>query len=131
MPPNYDSLLGKLIVWGEDRPQAINRMRRALNEMVISGVPTTITYHTMILDIEDFQNGNVDTGFIPKHQDDLDPPPPPRPVSHIILHSVPAPFLLIHPHCPTMQSSHRDYSQWSMQVVHARTWCMMVLMRCA
>ena len=80
VPPNYDSLLGKLIVWGEDRPQAINRMRRALNEMVIAGVPTTAMYHTMILDIDDFQAGNVDTGFIPKHADDLDTPPPEKKV---------------------------------------------------
>ena len=76
MPPNYDSLLGKLIVWAEDRPAAINRMRRALNELVISGVPTTIQYHTMILDLEDFQKGNVDTGFIPSHAEELKEPPP-------------------------------------------------------
>lgn len=41
VPPNYDSLLGKLIVWGEDRNQAIVRMLRALDETVILGVPTT------------------------------------------------------------------------------------------
>ena len=62
VPPNYDSLLGKLIVWAEDRVQAINRMKRALSETVISGVPTTIDYHQLILDTEDFKNGNVDTG---------------------------------------------------------------------
>ena len=78
MPPNYDSLLGKLIVWGEDRTQAIARMKRALNELVISGVPTTTQYHEMILEIEDFVNGNVDTGFIPKHADQLTDPPPPK-----------------------------------------------------
>ena len=88
VPPNYDSLLGKLIVWAEDRPSAINRMRRALNELVISGVPTTIQYHTMILDLEDFQKGNVDTGFIPKHADELkEPPPSPKSVMFILLHS--------------------------------------------
>jgi len=80
VPPNYDSLLGKLIVWGEDRSQAIARMKRALNELVISGVPTTTIYHTMILEIEDFVNGNVDTGFIPSHQAELSEPPPPREV---------------------------------------------------
>ena len=78
VPPNYDSLLGKLIVWGEDRTQAIARMKRALNELVISGVPTTTQYHEMILEIEDFVNGNVDTGFIPKHADQLTDPPPPK-----------------------------------------------------
>ena len=83
VPPNYDSLLGKLIVWAEDRPQAIARMKRALNECVISGVPTTCLYHTMILDLQDFKNGNVDTGFIQKHQEELSTPkmPPTKSVS--------------------------------------------------
>jgi acetyl-CoA carboxylase, biotin carboxylase subunit len=71
VPPNYDSLLGKLIVWGEDRTQAITRMKRALRETVISGVPTTTPYHLLILDVPDFVAGEVDTGFIPKHTDEL------------------------------------------------------------
>jgi len=74
VPPNYDSLLGKLIVWGENREQAIARMKRALTETVISGVPTTISYHLLLLEIEDFVNGIVDTGFIVKHSDDLQKP---------------------------------------------------------
>jgi acetyl-CoA carboxylase, biotin carboxylase subunit len=73
VPPNYDSLLGKLIVWGEDRDQAIVRMKRALKETVISGVPTTTPYHLLILDVADFKKGDVDTGFIPKHADELKP----------------------------------------------------------
>jgi acetyl-CoA carboxylase biotin carboxylase subunit len=76
VPPNYDSLLGKLIVWAEDRDQAIARMKRALSETVISGVPTTIDYHQLILDTKDFRDGNVDTGFIPSHADELAKPPP-------------------------------------------------------
>lgn len=75
VPPNYDSLLGKLIVWGEDRTTAINRMKRALSETVIAGVPTTIPYHLLILDNKDFIAGDVDTGFIPKHADELASPP--------------------------------------------------------
>ncbi|PRW56214.1 biotin carboxylase chloroplastic [Chlorella sorokiniana] len=75
VPPNYDSLLGKLIVWGEDRNAAINRMKRALNEMVVHGVPTTAPFHCLILENEEFKKGNVDTGFIPKHQDSLTEPP--------------------------------------------------------
>ena len=77
VPPNYDSLLGKLIVWGADRDQAITRMQRALDETVIGGVPTTIGYHKLILASADFLKGDVDTGFIPKHQDELTVPPPP------------------------------------------------------
>lgn len=75
VPPNYDSLLGKLIVWGEDRTAAIARMKRALTETVIAGVPTTILYHLLILDNADFVAGDVDTGFIPKHADELAEPP--------------------------------------------------------
>ncbi len=99
VPPNYDSLLGKLIVWAEDQPSAINRMRRALNELVISGVPTTIQYHTMILDIENFQKGIVDTGFIPKHAEELkEPPPSPKTVS--ILHGMTDVLETCHCTCP-------------------------------
>uniref|UniRef100_A0A1D1YBB4 biotin carboxylase n=2 Tax=Magnoliopsida TaxID=3398 RepID=A0A1D1YBB4_9ARAE len=71
VPPSYDSLLGKLIVWAPTREKAIERMKRALNDTVITGVPTTIDYHKLILDVEDFQDGKVDTAFIPKHEKEL------------------------------------------------------------
>ena len=76
VPPNYDSLLGKLIVWGETRDAAINRMKRALGETVIAGVPTTIPFHELILENEAFKAGDVDTGFIAKHADQLAEPLP-------------------------------------------------------
>ncbi|NJL82999.1 MAG: acetyl-CoA carboxylase biotin carboxylase subunit [Chloroflexaceae bacterium] len=50
IPPYYDSLIGKLIVWGEDREAAIRRMKRALRECAITGVTTTISFHQKILD---------------------------------------------------------------------------------
>ncbi|XP_042404294.1 biotin carboxylase 2, chloroplastic-like [Zingiber officinale] len=71
VPPSYDSLLGKLIVWAPTRERAIERMKRALSDTIITGVPTTIEYHKLILDIEDFRNGKVDTAFIPKHENEL------------------------------------------------------------
>ncbi|KAL6543938.1 hypothetical protein OROGR_010435 [Orobanche gracilis] len=74
VPPSYDSLLGKLIVWAPTRERAIQRMKRALNDTIITGVPTTIDYHKIILDIEDFKNGKVDTAFIPKHEQELAAP---------------------------------------------------------
>jgi len=80
VPPNYDSLLGKLIVWGEDRDQAITRMLRALDETVIAGVPTTGPFHKLILNHHAFKAGNVDTGFIPKYIDELGTPPAPSKV---------------------------------------------------
>nr|ASZ00189.1 biotin carboxylase subunit 2 [Geranium maderense] len=74
VPPSYDSLLGKLIVWAPTRDKAIERMKRALNETIIKGVPTTIDYHKLILDVQDFRDGKVDTAFIPKHEDELRAP---------------------------------------------------------
>ena len=64
IPPYYDSLIGKLIVWGSDRPTAIRRMKRALRECAITGVPTTIGFHQRILDTPEFLSGEVYTNFV-------------------------------------------------------------------
>jgi acetyl-CoA carboxylase, biotin carboxylase subunit len=64
IPPFYDSMVGKLIVWGKDRDECINRMRRALNEMVIEGISTTIPFQLRILDNAFFQRGEIYTNFI-------------------------------------------------------------------
>jgi acetyl-CoA carboxylase biotin carboxylase subunit len=64
IPPHYDSLIGKLIVWGEDRPTAIRRMRRALRECAITGLPTTVSFHQRVLETPEFQRGEVFTNFI-------------------------------------------------------------------
>ncbi|KAH7283347.1 hypothetical protein KP509_34G002700 [Ceratopteris richardii] len=74
VPPSYDSLLGKLIVWAPTRERAISRMLRALNDTIITGIPTTIDYHKLILQIKDFKDGKVDTAFIPKHEEELAAP---------------------------------------------------------
>ncbi len=65
--PYYDSLIGKLIVWGENRDAAIKRMKRALRECAITGVPTTIDFHKRILDHPAFLKGEVYTNFIAEH----------------------------------------------------------------
>ncbi len=67
IPPYYDSLIGKLVVWGPDRDTAINRMKRALRECAITGVPTTINFHQKILETPAFLEGNVYTNFIQEH----------------------------------------------------------------
>jgi acetyl-CoA carboxylase biotin carboxylase subunit len=64
IPPYYDSLIGKLIVWGVDRPTAIERMRRALREFAITGLPTTIGFHQKILETPEFLEGEVYTNFV-------------------------------------------------------------------
>lgn len=63
IPPFYDSLIAKLIVWAPSREEAIARMRRALSEFVIDGVPTTIPFHLAVLEHEDFRCGRFDTRF--------------------------------------------------------------------
>jgi len=67
IPPYYDSLLGKLIVWGRDRQEAIQRMQRALDEYAITGIKTTIPFHQRVLANPAFQRGDVSTDFIEKH----------------------------------------------------------------
>jgi acetyl-CoA carboxylase biotin carboxylase subunit len=64
VPPFYDSLLGKLIVWDEDRPSAIARMRRALGELEIGGMMTTQALHSALADDADVQAARYDTQFL-------------------------------------------------------------------
>ena len=68
VPPTYDSLLGKLIVHGEDRNEAIMRMRRALDEVRIEGVRTTVAFHRKIMVNSDFVEARLSTNFLEKHR---------------------------------------------------------------
>jgi len=67
IPPYYDSLIGKLIVWGPTREAAIKRMKRALRECAITGVTTTISFHQKILETPAFLEGNVYTNFVEQY----------------------------------------------------------------
>jgi len=69
IPPYYDSLLAKVITWGANRDEAITRMRRALMEFEIAGVPTTIPFHLMVLDNAFFRRGEVYTNFVQRRID--------------------------------------------------------------
>ncbi len=64
IPPHYDSLIAKLIVHGIDREEALRRAKRALNEFVIEGIPTTIPFHLEVLEVERFRKGDVSTNFL-------------------------------------------------------------------
>ncbi len=66
IPPNYDSLLAKLIVHGRDRTEALARMRRSLEEFVVEGIKTTIPFHQKVLEHPDFIAGEFNTGFLEK-----------------------------------------------------------------
>ena len=72
VPPNYDSLVAKLIVLGGDRADAIARASRALREFVVVGPATTIPYHRAILENADFRSGNLSTRFIEDHPQLID-----------------------------------------------------------
>jgi len=73
VPQHYDSLLAKLVVWGETREEALARGRRALDEFIIIGVPTTIPFHQYVVEDEHFARGEVYTDYIDQHvqPDDL------------------------------------------------------------
>jgi acetyl-CoA carboxylase biotin carboxylase subunit len=64
IPPNYDSMIGKLIVHRPTRADAIATMKRALSEFHIAPIKTTIPLHLQIMENHDFQSGEVDTGFV-------------------------------------------------------------------
>ncbi len=64
IPPFYDSLIGKLIVWGKDRNTAIKRMNRALNECAVTGIPTTINFHLTLLNKAKFREGKIHTKYV-------------------------------------------------------------------
>jgi acetyl-CoA carboxylase, biotin carboxylase subunit len=71
VPPYYDSLLGKLIVWGETRAEAVARARRALDEFIIVGIPTTVPFHQAVVETETFSSGDVYTDFVDTHMAEI------------------------------------------------------------
>ncbi len=66
IPPYYDSLVAKLIIWGSDREHAIARSLRAFEEFAIEGIKTTIPFHLEVLENEQFKSADYDTSFIDK-----------------------------------------------------------------
>ncbi len=66
IPIYYDNMLAKLIAWGSTREQAIERLRRAIKEYIITGIETTLSFGEFVLTHEAFLSGNFDTHFIQK-----------------------------------------------------------------
>ncbi|MDQ3291775.1 MAG: acetyl-CoA carboxylase biotin carboxylase subunit [Bacteroidota bacterium] len=64
IPPNYDSMIAKLIVTAQTREEAIVKMKRALSEFVVEGVKTTIPFHLKMMDDENFKTGNFTTKYL-------------------------------------------------------------------
>lgn len=66
IPPFYDSMVGKLICWAEDRDECIERTLRALDELKVEGVVTTAPFQAMLLDSQEFRSGDINTGYVAK-----------------------------------------------------------------
>ena len=73
--PHYDPMIAKLIVWGEDRAQALARMRRALADFHVVGLANNVDFLTRLMDNESFAAANLDTGLIERERAQLFPPP--------------------------------------------------------
>ena len=71
IPPHYDSLLAKIICWGENRDHAIKRMKRALHELKIEGIPTTVPVCQWILNQQAFTSGDYTTRFLDDHHEEV------------------------------------------------------------
>lgn len=67
IPPYYDSMLAKLVTWGATRGEALQRMRRALNDYTIEGITTVIPFHKLALAEPAFEHGDVTVSFIPRY----------------------------------------------------------------
>jgi acetyl-CoA carboxylase biotin carboxylase subunit len=72
--PHYDPLISKLCVWADDRPAAIERMKRALGEYRVIGIQTNLAFHHLVMDHTAFREGIYDTGFIDANKEALTPP---------------------------------------------------------
>ncbi|MDH7446195.1 acetyl-CoA carboxylase biotin carboxylase subunit [Aquimarina sp. 2201CG14-23] len=64
IPPNYDSMIAKLITTAQTREEAINKMKRALDEFVVEGIKTTVPFHRQLMDHPDYVSGNYTTKFM-------------------------------------------------------------------
>ncbi|WP_299212677.1 hypothetical protein [uncultured Dokdonia sp.] len=64
IPPNYDSMIAKLITTAQTREEAINKMKRALDEFIIEGIKTTIPFHRQLMEHPDYIAGNYTTKFM-------------------------------------------------------------------
>lgn len=71
IPPFYDSMIAKLIAWGQNREEAIARMRRALTELNVENVATTIPFHLQVIDNAFFRRGEVYTNFISRRMNNI------------------------------------------------------------
>jgi len=67
VPSHYDSMIGKLVVWGEDRTRAIAKMKQALSELQIEGIKTVRDFHLGMMDNVDFIENRFDTNYLSRY----------------------------------------------------------------
>jgi len=77
VPVYYDPLISKLIAWGRDRSEAVSRMSRALDELRIDGLTTSVSFHRKMMQNAAFLRGDLHTGFLQEHPEVLSPPDDP------------------------------------------------------
>ena len=77
VPVDYDPMLAKLIAWGSDRNEAAARMTRALDELRVDGVKTSIAFHRRVMTHPAFLAGDLHTGFLEEHRELTSPQSPP------------------------------------------------------
>ncbi|MGE0094710.1 MAG: acetyl-CoA carboxylase biotin carboxylase subunit [Alphaproteobacteria bacterium] len=88
---HYDAMIAKLVAWGEDRGEAVRRMASALAQTQVVGVASNVTFLSAVVAQPDFAAGQLDTGFIPRHEAALLPPQAPAPddaLALAVLHEV-------------------------------------------
>ena len=86
--PFYDPMIAKLIVWGEDRDQALARMAQALGEFQVAGLSTNIAFLKRLVESAPFAGADLDTGLIERHHATLFPPAEPAPAAALALAAV-------------------------------------------
>jgi acetyl-CoA carboxylase biotin carboxylase subunit len=101
IPVHYDPMISKLVVWGEDRASAVNRMRRALDEYVVRGIETNLPFHRRCFRQAAFVAGDYDTGFIGRNAAELAP----RATEDELNAAIIAAALQAHTHSPVVSAA--------------------------
>jgi acetyl-CoA carboxylase biotin carboxylase subunit len=111
----YDSMLAKLIVWAPDRPQAITRMRHALEELVVTGVATNQAFHRRLMADAAFQRGEIDIQFLERRPDLLVPSGSPDGIHDLAVAAALAEHQVREGRRPSVAAEEAFASQWTKQ----------------
>ncbi|ORJ56069.1 acetyl/propionyl/methylcrotonyl-CoA carboxylase subunit alpha [Geothermobacter hydrogeniphilus] len=107
---HYDPMIAKLIVWDRDRPAALRRLRRALEQVEVAGVKTNVGFLSAVAGQDDFAAGTFDTGFIEQHRDELIPETAPASDLVLVLASL---YLLLSREAEAQRAAVDSHDPWS------------------